>query len=70
MLGMERWEWVLWGVAAYVAVSSLVRLMRHRRGVAMHHLQQQIAQEQQRQQQQRKLSPRQATKSASGARGT
>ena len=31
MLNMDVWDWVLLGVGSYIAVTSLVRLMRRRR---------------------------------------
>jgi hypothetical protein len=32
MLGnMHGWEFIVWGVAAWVAIAALVRLMNHRR---------------------------------------
>jgi hypothetical protein len=28
---LQGWEWIVWGVAAFVAITSLVRLMRGKR---------------------------------------
>ncbi len=42
---MDVWQWLLWGVAAFVAVSSLVRLMQARRNSVANEFRQQAAAE-------------------------
>lgn len=45
MLGIDGWDWALLAVAGYVAVLSLVRLMRTHHDVVMHQWQERIRQE-------------------------
>ena len=39
---MDRWDWLIYGVAGYVAVMTLVRLMAHRRNELIEQVRQQI----------------------------
>jgi hypothetical protein len=48
MLNMDVWDWVLFGGAAYVAVTSLVILMRRRRDEVLAELEAQSQAERQR----------------------
>ena len=48
MYGMDRWDWVLFALAVYVAVVVLVRLMTGHRDKLVAHLRQQVQQEQRR----------------------
>ena len=45
MLGIDGWDWALLVVAGYVAVLSLVRLMRTHHDVVLNQWQEQIRQE-------------------------
>ena len=51
MEGMDRWDWILLGAVAYVAVTVLVRLMRQRRDRIMTHLRGQLQQDAERRRQ-------------------
>ena len=45
MEGMDHWDWILLGAAAYVAVTVLVRLMLQRRDRIIAHLRGQLQQD-------------------------
>ena len=51
MAGMDRWDWILLGAAAYIAVTVLVRLMLERRDRIIAHLREQLQQDQNRRRQ-------------------
>ena len=54
MLNLIWWEWGLLGVAAYIAVVTLARLMQSRREVLLSELTHQAADEQRRKQKEEK----------------
>lgn len=39
---MDRWDWLIYAAAGYVAVTTLVRLMAHRRNELIEQVRQQI----------------------------
>jgi hypothetical protein len=55
MPNMQPWDWALLVVGSYIAISSLVRLMRQRRDQLLAELTAQAAAEQQRQKVARQL---------------
>jgi len=57
---MDNWDIVLLVVVGYVAVTSLVRLMRHRRDALVGRLQEDFLQEQQRKSEEEKAAEQQA----------
>ena len=38
MLNMQGWEWIVWAVAAFIAVTALGRLMLRKRDEVFHEL--------------------------------
>jgi hypothetical protein len=40
---LEPWEWAIYVIAGYVAVTALVRLMLHRRGMFVEELRAQMS---------------------------
>ncbi len=64
MLNMQPWDWVLLVIGAYIALSSLARLMRNRRDQVLAELTAQAAAEQQRQRLARQLEKQRKKKAA------
>lgn len=63
-LNLQPWDWVLLVVGSYVAVSSLLRLMRNRRDQLLADLTAQAAAEQQRQRLAKQLEKQRKKKAA------
>ena len=54
MQGMSSWDMVLLGVAGFIAITSLVRLMARQRRIVLAKLQTEVAEEQARQEAEKK----------------
>ena len=67
MLGMDGWDWALLAVAGYVAVMSLVRLMRTHHDVVLNQWQERIREEGMRQEGMRRPQRRSGTTSRTDA---
>lgn len=59
MLGWSSWDVVVIGVAGYIAVTCLVRLMRRRRDALVDDIGRQVEAERARREEQRRLESRQ-----------
>ncbi|MGE0756712.1 MAG: hypothetical protein AB7F89_11805 [Pirellulaceae bacterium] len=63
-----RWEWTLWASGVFIAITTLVRLMRGRRDILLDELRVEAEAEAQRQQQERKKEQRRKRRKELGDR--